>query len=319
MVSTSASRLSSSRRNCIVRSYDALGTLYGFKEPVAVQYLKVARSCGLRDDISSHAVNQAFKSAYKDTVAEYPNYGKEKLSDPQQWWKILIDRTFGQVVPENRIPDDLGAALYQHFSSGAAYELFTDARNMFQRMREDRAQPLVRAGHDEPIVNYPPIVGVVTNSDPRVTKVLHDLGLKVGAVEPQRVLDGKSPPGCSDDWNPSNDIDFVCASYEAGYEKPDRGIFDHARTLGDAVLQAQQAHRTKSLEAMRGPEGTTADESIKSVPRMPTVEWHHIGDDMSKDYQGAEGAGMKGFYLKRDEPLTTEELRVPESARLTSL
>ena len=46
---------------------------------------------------------------------------------------------------------------------------------------------------------------VISNSDPRVSAILRDLGLKVGG----------SPPGPPATYDPENDIDFVCTSYEA--------------------------------------------------------------------------------------------------------
>lgn len=72
-------------------------------------------------------------------------------------------------------------------------------------------------------------------------------------------------------------------SYDVGYGKPHRAIFDAARVLGqvDAALEH---------------------------------ECLHVGDNMEEDYQGAKDAGWKSLLLDRDFKEGSEEI-----ARLTNL
>lgn len=66
-------------------------------------------------------------------------------------------------------------------------------------------------------------------------------------------------------------LDFVTISYDVGFEKPDIEIFDTAKTIGCRCAGASQG----------------------------TWRCVHVGDDLVKDYQGAESAGWKGILVDR--------------------
>lgn len=302
------------RLDSLLCSFDASGTLYRFKRPIAQQYLDVARRCGMKAYVSPLAIEKAFGDAYKRLNQQYPNYGKRTLSGPEEWWGLLTDQTFAQATNGSHVPPHLSSELYQHFSSGAAYELYPEIKQMFIRLREAR-QNFVRCETlMESIRGWyiRPIVGVITNSDPRVAGILRDLGLKVGATESQRVEDGTSippmfggPKVVEADWNPDNDIDYVCTSYEAGSEKPAGGIFQHAQTLTDAVFQA----RYQQLFTRWKEEASTTDMMRLVQPHM-VLYWDHFGDDLEKDFKGARSWGVRtSWYVKRREkgPATKEE------------
>lgn len=304
----------------VVLSFDALGTLYRFKEPFANQYLKVARRCGMKLSTAPEALDKAFKVAFRDISREYPNYGKGKLDNPQVWWETLIEQTFDEATNGASLPPSLSEELYTHFSSGAAYELFPEVKNMFARHRSQKSRSF---GLEFPnlkessyIMTGPnrPIVGVVTNSDPRVTSVLRDLGLKVGVTERERVQAetslpswGERPKAVASDWNPDNDIDFVCTSYDAGSEKPDKAIFDHALMLADAAGRSLDDHYMQYLLAQKfNPQLLLKIESRLEDMRRVLV-WAHVGDDLGKDIHGASAWGATAYYVKRKARITEEE------------
>lgn len=306
-----------------VCTFDALGTLYRFKEPFANQYIKVARRCGMKLSTTPEALDKAFKVAFKEISREYPNYGKGKLDNPQVWWETLIEQTFDEATNGASLPPSLSEELYTHFSSGAAYELFPEVKNTLARNRIARSKPFrlrfpktKENPSDQYLMTGPtwPIVGVVTNSDPRVIDVLRDLGLKVGVTEAQRVQAGNSLPvwsarlkAVTSDWNPHNDIDFVCTSYEADSEKPDKGIFDHALMLADAVGRSLDDHYLQYLSTLDyHPELRTVIASRLEEIRL-VLNWTHIGDDLEKDFRGASAWGARAFYVKRKGSVTEEE------------
>jgi FMN phosphatase YigB (HAD superfamily) len=271
--------MSSSFQQCRVLTFDALGTLYRFKSPVAEQYLNVARERGVHVSASADALLSSFKQAYRNLNREHPNYGVGKLSSPQVWWEKLVHDTFTHADPVVSLPHDLGTTMYHHFSSGAAYELFPDVRGMLQKWREHDRSPVTA------------IRGIITNSDPRVDKVLHDLGVRVGNV---RIQQGRA---VQEGFDAGNDFDFICTSYEATSEKPSADIFQQAHTLVDAVDDARgrQPH-------------------IRSLGRD---EWVHIGDDLTKDFQGAREAGLVAILVQR-EALSTDELEATEQGQLAT-
>ena len=111
------------------------------------------------------------------------------------------------------------------------------------------------------------VLGIITNSDDRVLPILSDLQT---SVTPRRYRPGTKTYFPL--WQPSddNDVQFVTLSYDVGFEKPDRRIFDSAKK----VMRAE-----KDL----------------------MCEYIHVGDDLEKDTRGAEAAGWRGLVLDRDD------------------
>jgi FMN phosphatase YigB (HAD superfamily) len=311
-----------------VYSLDALDTLYRFKKPIGQQYLDVARRCGLRRDVRPQQIMNAFKVVYKDMIKQYPNYGKGKLANSGVWWALLIQQTFDKATNGAEMPDDLTYQLYLHFSSSKAYELYPDVKPFFQRLRQMRRlwenTPNIRQEQWKDL----PLVGVVSNSDPRVTGILQDLGLRVGCTAEQRTqTDGeaatikigpltvnKQDPTLS--WNPDNDIDFVCTSWEAGAEKPEHAIFDYAKRLATDVFIAQGAQYL----LIEGPPTPRRLWDFSQVAQERSkLDWVHIGNDFQKDYQSAQKWGaVNSLYLRRaddDTALCMEARRVVKDAR----
>ena len=79
-------------------------------------------------------------------------------------------------------------------------------------------------------------------------------------------------------------IDFLTLSYDVGYEKPEKEVF----------IAAEEEARQVVLTDGGGGEG----------------EWTkvHVGDDLKKDVEAAEGAGWKGVWWD-DGPTADSGLR----------
>ncbi|KIW50430.1 hypothetical protein PV05_12017 [Exophiala xenobiotica] len=291
-----------------VVSLDALGTLYRFREPVSNQYIKIAQNCGLKSHVDPTQLNKSFKEAFKHYNLVYPNYGKSKLENPEKWWTKVVNRAFGELVDKDEIPSNLGVQLYHHFSSGAAYELYPDVRPFL-----DHLGALKREFNDPdgPLV----VTGVITNSDPRVSLVLMDLGLRVGLSETPTINMGKE---LSESWanvkagrydaeldssrkyfKPDSDIDFLTTSYEVGVEKPDAAMWD----MGRRLLNLLPLFRATSTSRPSSPSNPAeyADLMARSLGyRVGEVMWLHIGDEYEKDYVGATQASVEALLLQRE-------------------
>ena len=292
--------------SCLV-TLDALGTLYKFRQPVATQYLHVARECGLTAKLDLGELDRSFKQSFRHYSSEYPNYGKRNLENPAAWWNLVVRQAFGQVVQggESSLPQDLGSAIYRHFSSGAAYELFPDVKPFLRSMA---ALKRLYRDPDGPIV----LTGIVTNSDPR-ENLLQTLGLRVGPSQDIGVSDmvqslrdmTKEPRSLTglevpyqDFYDINNDFDVMTTSYDAGVEKPDAGIWMHAVRTTGSIAQSR-AHGT--IEQ-------TKDLLENHNKTMMTIRYHldeakmmriHVGDEYSKDYVGATNAGWEALHLAR--------------------
>src|SRR5947209_2025284 len=115
------------RPRTLLITLDAFGTLYRPRQSIAVQYLAVAKSCGLDLDTDTDHFSQSFKNAFKANYSRSPNYGKATGMKPEKWWANVVNETFKPLVlPGEAIPGSLSDSLFQHFSSHKGYELFPD-------------------------------------------------------------------------------------------------------------------------------------------------------------------------------------------------
>jgi hypothetical protein len=123
-------------------------------------------------------------------------------------------------------------------------------------------------------------VGVITNSDDRVPSILSSLGLRV------------SPARFGAPFDPAKvaaqqyDIDLHCMSYDVGFAKPDRRIFDAAENMADQLAAAQDA-------ASHG----------RAVPWVKV----YVGDEYENDVVGAQGAGWNPVFVGTEEGLSGKE------------
>lgn len=170
------------------------------------------------------------------------------------------------------------------------------------------------------------VIGVLTNSDPRVAGVLRSLGLRVGGGGGEGEAEGGGGPGQQKQTQTQTpnlegeeendlDIDFVLTSYEIGHEKPSPIVFEEAErlarrrrrtTLGQPPipqLGVGQGHRRESIKE-EGPE----EEEPEGVGSDAETVKVHIGDDLHKDYWGAirAGKGWDAILLDRAGELGVE-------------
>jgi FMN phosphatase YigB (HAD superfamily) len=172
--------------------------------------------------------------------------------------------------PNQDVPRALITELLQKFSSKDGYDLYPDVKDFFLQL-QNPATSRMTDRLDAPWPYNRIVVGIITNSDDRVPSILESLGLKVG---PRRV--GQSSQYMAHS-SVRKDIDFVVHSYDVGHEKPDRRIFDAATSLLTSTLA-------------KDGQGITSDDFEKL----------YVGDDLEKDYEGAEAAGWHAVLLDRN-------------------
>lgn len=140
-------------------------------------------------------------------------------------------------------------------------------------------------------------MGVITNSDDRVQDILSTFGLRVsplrfGSSAPAPALSSderakgvliQSEKGASVSSNTDGpetgqqvsdfDVDFTCISYDVGFEKPDKRIFEAAEVMVGQV--------------------------IGRVERVDTGGWLriYVGDEYRADVVGALGAGWNAVWI----------------------
>lgn len=115
------------------------------------------------------------------------------------------------------------------------------------------------------------VVGIITNSDDRVPDILTSLGVK---MSPLRFAQGKRE---ADDGSMHWDVDFAVMSYDVGFEKPDRRIFDAACEM------------LTNLAAPKNAEESDVD--------LDSWEKVYVGDEYAKDVVGANSAGWNAVLI----------------------
>lgn len=174
-----------------------------------------------------------------------------------------------------QVPTALINELFQIYSSREGYGLYPDVRRFFAELQEYRKSRPTKE------LKWPykrVVVGIVTNSDDRATSILQSLGLDIA---PRRF-------GTSAEENPEpsspKDIEFVVQSYDVGYEKPDRRMFDAATTMLDQMLEAEQSK--------------TTSEDFEKL---------YVGDEVEKDFDGARNAGWHTVLVDRSGVMETSQ------------
>lgn len=193
----------------------------------------------------------------------------------------------GAGTREEDVPEELIERLIERFNSGEGYTLYPEVLDFFKRLRQWKES---RRGNLAPIDTRGTgkefdwvVVGILSNTDDRVAAILTSLGLGVGTAWANN---GEllAPTGKRIERDGHYDLDFVVTSYEAGNEKPHKGIFEVAEKRAKEHLletESDSGHPRPSLE-------------------KTTWSYVHVGDDYEQDYLGAIDAGWNCYLLPRD-------------------
>lgn len=174
------------------------------------------------------------------------------------------------------MPESLITSLIRRFSTNEGYKLYDDVKPFFERLHDWRRGTNTASTGNSRRVH----VGIISNSDGRVSTILGSHGI--------RVNDRRYCSGTLVGSHGTFDIDSVTLSYDVGFEKPHRMIFDAARSLSRFATESD----TLCL---------------------------HIGDSLSDDYHGAREAGWDSVLLDRDSNHTSGGSRAVCMADLNSL
>ena len=264
-MSTMATTYLFPRKKNLLLCLDAFGTLFTPSIPIPVAYARAAARHGINvgDTENPREVASRFKEAFKRESRKNPNYGKATDMRAERWWGNIIQNTFAPFLkPNQRFPQALTKELIQTYSSSDGYTLYSDVMPFFTMLRKVKRE--FQTQTQTPSHTWPwttTIVGVVTNSDSRIPAILSSFALNVSARR------HKAPTTAAIMKAEDADINFIILSYDVGAEKPDAAIF-------------------KAAEEMLGDEARE-------------FEKLHVGDDLEKDYFGAEDAGWGRLLLRR--------------------
>ncbi|XP_023676406.2 haloacid dehalogenase-like hydrolase domain-containing protein 3 [Paramormyrops kingsleyae] len=139
--------------------WDVKDTLLRVRRSVGQQYCEEATRAGLT--LSPAEVDTAFRRAYRQQSALYPNYGIAQGLGGQAWWARVVRDTFLQCgVRDEVLLDRLAHNLYHGFSRPENWEVFSDSERTLRSCASLGLQ-----------------LGVVSNFDLRLESILHGYGL----------------------------------------------------------------------------------------------------------------------------------------------
>ncbi|CZT16317.1 uncharacterized protein RCC_02159 [Ramularia collo-cygni] len=260
----------------ILLCFDAFGTLFRPRQPIAQQYGEVARSLGLAN-IKNEDVNKSFKAAFKQESKQNPNYGKQNGLNAEKWWSRIIVNTFTPLIPAGqKLPEELVPKLLHRFWSKEGYVLYPDVLPLLQQLRKAHRYGNARV-----------VVGVITNSDDRVPDILTSLGMKVSPL--------RFPVNQKLESRDEYDIDFAVMSYDVGFEKPDARMFEAGKTMLEAVIGGSIEDAKEWRKIYVG------DEYAKDVVGAVEAGWNAVlvERDNDADRHGVkwlEGEPTKSLY-----------------------
>ncbi|KAK4243292.1 hypothetical protein C7999DRAFT_44866 [Corynascus novoguineensis] len=274
------------QRNLLL-CFDAFGTLFHPRAPVLEQYITVAQQFGL-GGFSIEDAEASFKTAFSRESKLHPNYGKASGMGASKWWTNVIHQTFQPLVRNGtELPKDLAPTLYRRFSSGEGYSLSSGVTSLLRSLKQKELEQRQRQ-RGQHFKSPRIVIGVITNSDDRVPNILSSLGLR---VSPLRFGDPlgpvREPPA------EQYDIDLHCMSYDVGFGKPDRRIFDAAEDLAVQLVATQEA---TEHEQHIGPAQTA----------LPWLKLY-VGDEYENDVLGARGAGWTPIFVGTEEVVSNQD------------
>ncbi|KAH3663812.1 hypothetical protein OGAPHI_005215 [Ogataea philodendri] len=130
---------------CSLLALDAYGTIYSPREPLDVQYNRIAANRN-GEEMSATEFNGRFKQSFKKVWAEFPNYGKSQhLSIQTFWHKVLCDLYHG----DQPFIDDI----IRHFGTRRAFRVFDDVEPFLGQLKRAGVRPLVASNADKRVFN----------------------------------------------------------------------------------------------------------------------------------------------------------------------
>lgn len=166
---------------------DAAGTMIHLKEPAGQHYAAVAARYGLQ--VGADALQSGFLKAWKAMPDRAPEPGGRK-DDDRPWWRTVATTALRETstVPGNFPMEDWFRDVYERFAERGVWAAFDDVEPFLRKISKTHR------------------LGVVSNFDGRLRRILADLGL-------------------------AKYFEHIVISSEAGCEKPHEGIFLRAAEL----------------------------------------------------------------------------------------
>lgn len=219
-------------------SFDVTGTLVRLRHPPGTIYERVGREFGY-EELDTKALDKGFRSNFKVLSNKYPNYGRELGMHWATWWSLLVERTFKDADKSKVIdPGHLKTISRRLIELYETDECWTAAENAVDFVRHVKEQNIRTC--------------IITNSDPRISAVLRNLGFP--------------------------EFDFILSAFDTGLMKPDPTVFQLALgMIKDAHVKPNEAmHIGNDTELDYTAANNSAWTGVLINPDLPVEEPHNF-------------------------------------------
>ncbi|SCV02137.1 LAMI_0G16204g1_1 [Lachancea mirantina] len=218
-------------------TFDAYNTLYSTTLPVMEQYCLAGKKYGI--DAKPEELTQRFPSVFKNLRIQHPNYGKNTGITANEWWTLLIQNVF----KPHQVPPEMIEHILTVFEGFGAYSIYPDLLDLLRSIRKKSPDT---------------VLGVISNTDPIMYKLLKNIGLNV--------------------YFDNN----IYLSYDIDLSKPDVRLFDHV--LKDIVKKRPNLLEAMTLQELRGHCWHIGDEKMNDMIGPCNAGWVGILLDRANKY-----------------------------------
>lgn len=186
---------------CKLVTFDATNTLIRVIGSVGQQYTHISKLYGVNAD--DKVLNLAFKNSWHQMNTEFPNYGSTQGMTSREWWRRIVTQSLTAACGQQKLKANtmaqIASHLYLHFCTNKGWEVIPGTHEALTLLKEKDLK-----------------LGVISNYDERLTKVLLNLAL-------------------------IHYFDFVVMSSTEKVAKPDPRIFHKALELA-SVSSSETIH-----------------------------------------------------------------------------
>ena len=196
-------------------TFDVTNTLIKLKNPVGVEYLKVAEIYCNKNALKLNSnrnqcendLMKAFKSVWREMNDKHKNFGLNSGMSSIDWWSETVNKTFrladySESLITDKQLDIISKHLFRHYSSANCWTAIPKCGEVLNKLKKN----------DNNLK-----IGVISNNDERLERILRELGLR-------------------------HYFDIVMISRLVKHSKPSKEIFDMCLSCAQLSDPSQALH-----------------------------------------------------------------------------
>lgn len=129
-------------------TFDACNTLFRVRGSPGELYSNVASRFGV--EVQSKALNDSFKSTFRELYKTVPNFGAKRDKTAERWWSGVVRQTFRSAgFNDEKILARISSTLYREFSTASYWEVYPEAYEVLEYLKKRNYRLAVISNFDE--------------------------------------------------------------------------------------------------------------------------------------------------------------------------